>query len=77
MRRACSRWLPTWKGHPDNVAPALMGGLVISAVAEARDGQRILTHRLAPPPAAIALCIPEQPLATEAGAASVAAARLA
>ena len=54
------------EGHPDNVAPALMGGLVISAVAEARDGQRILTHRLAPPPAAIALCIPEQPLATEA-----------
>ena len=54
------------EGHPDNVAPALLGGLVISAVAEARDGQRILTHRLAPPPAAIALCIPEQPLATEA-----------
>ena len=54
------------EGHPDNVAPALLGGLVISAVAEARDGQRILTHRLAPPPAAIALCIPDQPLATEA-----------
>ena len=54
------------EGHPDNVAPALLGGLVISAVAEARDGRRILTHRLAPPPAAIALCIPEQPLATEA-----------
>ncbi len=54
------------EGHPDNVAPALMGGLVVSAVAEARDGQRILTHRLPPPPAAMALCIPDQPLATEA-----------
>ena len=53
------------EGHPDNVAPALMGGLVISALAEARDGWRILTHRLTPPPAAIALCIPDQPLATE------------
>ena len=54
------------EGHPDNVAPALMGGLVISAVAEARDGRRILTHRLPPPPVALALCIPDQPLATEA-----------
>ena len=53
------------EGHPDNVAPALMGGLVISAVAEARDGRRILTHRLPPPPVAIVLCIPDQPLATE------------
>ena len=43
-----------------------MGGLVISALAESRDGRRILTHRLTPPPAAIALCIPDQPLATEA-----------
>ncbi|MAG35236.1 MAG: homoserine kinase [Dehalococcoidia bacterium] len=54
------------EGHPDNVAPALLGGLVISALAESRDGPRILTHRLDPPPAAIALCIPDQPLATEA-----------
>ncbi len=54
------------EGHPDNVAPALMGGLVISALVDSYDGRRILTHRLTPPPAAIALCIPNQPLATEA-----------
>ena len=29
-RRSCSRWPPAIEGHPDNVAPALLGGLTSS-----------------------------------------------
>ena len=52
------------EGHPDNVAPALMGGLVVSAIEESRDGQRIVTHRLPPPEIVLVLCIPDHPLPT-------------
>jgi homoserine kinase len=51
------------EGHPDNVVPALVGGLNIIT----RDGEaRLRTLRLAPPKGlAVALCIPDRPVATE------------
>jgi homoserine kinase len=49
------------EGHPDNVAAALYGGLVVVGMG----GDRVVHVRLEPPPGIVAaLCIPEQPLPT-------------
>ncbi len=42
------------EGHGDNVAPALLGGLVIVA---GRDGE-VITHRVALPPTRVVVCVP-------------------
>ncbi len=49
------------EGHPDNVAPALYGGLV----AAARDGERVYCQRLEPPPGLMTVvAIPQCTLST-------------
>jgi homoserine kinase len=61
------------EGHPDNVAPAILGGLVIAAQGgESGDGHTVGGGPAAPvtfvrahlPPADIVLCIPDYPLPT-------------
>lgn len=47
------------EGHPDNVAPAILGGLVVAAQAPA-----VALVRVHLPPADIVLCIPDYPLPT-------------
>lgn len=42
------------EGHGDNVAPALLGGLVIVV---GRNGE-VLTHRIVPPPTRVVVCVP-------------------
>lgn len=49
------------EGHPDNVSPALLGGLVISAL---QDGQ-VLYRRIEPPPLHITIVLPGFHLATK------------
>jgi len=50
------------EGHPDNVAPALVGGLVISV----QGATGIIAKRLAPPPALSAvLFVPEHAISTK------------
>jgi homoserine kinase len=52
------------EGHPDNVAPALLGGVVVSA-----DGRPV---RLEPPPELEAvLVVPDEPVPTEAARAAL------
>lgn len=49
------------EGHPDNVAPALLGGLTVACVS----GSRALALRLDPPAGLpLAVLVPERPLAT-------------
>jgi len=49
------------EGHPDNVAPALCGGLVVAA----RDGDRVYCRRLEPPPGLMTVvAIPQCTLST-------------
>jgi len=48
------------EGHPDNVAPAILGGLVIAA----QGGVPVTFIRAHLPPADIVLCIPDFPLPT-------------
>jgi homoserine kinase len=48
------------EGHPDNVAPAILGGLVIAA----QGGVPVTFVRAHLPPADIVLCIPDYPLPT-------------
>jgi homoserine kinase len=49
------------EGHPDNVAPALLGGLVVSG----RDGEKTVAHRVDPRTGIrVVLLIPERTLAT-------------
>lgn len=43
------------EGHPDNVAPALLGGLVVSTM----DEGRVITHRLPVKPLAITVVLPD------------------
>lgn len=43
------------EGHPDNVAPALMGGLVVSTV----DGDQVLARKLPVRPLPITVVVPE------------------
>lgn len=43
------------EGHPDNVAPALMGGLVVSA----RSGGQIVAHKLPVRPLRITVVVPD------------------
>lgn len=51
------------EGHPDNVAPALLGGLVVCGA----DGERAVTKRIEPKAGlAVALLIPARELSTEA-----------
>jgi homoserine kinase len=49
------------EGHPDNVAPALLGGLVVCT--RAATGVRWM--RLAPPPLKVVLAVPDYPVSTE------------
>ena len=45
-RRGCSRSRPTLEGHPDNVAPALFGGLTIAWVTpEGPQYKKLIVHR--------------------------------
>ncbi len=52
-------WAIQAEGHPDNVAPALLGGLVVSIT----EGERVLAHKLTPradrPAMFITLILPE------------------
>jgi homoserine kinase len=50
------------EGHPDNVAAALFGGLVMVA----RHGDRLLTRRVEIPPLSVALAVPELDVSTSA-----------
>ena len=54
------------EGHPDNVAPAMLGGLVLCMA----DGERVSVHRLAPnvgrKPIFITLALPECDFPTQA-----------
>lgn len=50
------------EGHPDNVAPALLGGLVVCGA----DGDRAVAKRIEPKPGLrVVLLIPERKLSTE------------
>lgn len=54
-------WAVREEGHPDNVAPALLGGMVVCG----RDGDRTVTKRIEPPAGLkIVLLIPERTLKT-------------
>ncbi|AKX94082.1 homoserine kinase [Moorella thermoacetica] len=51
----------TLEGHPDNVAPAILGGLVASA----RDGEQVICRRLELPPGLVTVvAIPQFTLST-------------
>jgi len=50
------------EGHPDNVAAALFGGLVMVV----RNGDRLLTRRVEIPPLSVALAVPELDVSTSA-----------
>ena len=45
------RWGVAMEGHPDNVAPCVMGGIVIAAL----DGGEVTSARIDPPPAVAAV----------------------
>lgn len=49
------------EGHPDNVAPALLGGLVVCT----RTPTGVRWMRLAPPPLKVVLAVPDYPVSTE------------
>lgn len=59
------------EGHPDNVAPALLGGLVVSLV----DGEKIFAHQLPPNPKRmpihLTLALPELDFPTRAARAAL------
>jgi homoserine kinase len=50
-----------FEGHPDNITPALVGGLTISRV----EGGQVRFIRLPPPRLSAVLCVPDDPLSTE------------
>lgn len=54
------------EGHPDNIAPALLGGFCAACVAPPAAGGagQVLAVRLAPPPLAAVVAIPDRPLPT-------------
>jgi homoserine kinase len=54
------------EGHPDNVAPALCGGLCVACRVDGPDGEpHVLTVRLPPPPGVVAVvAVPDQVLET-------------
>ena len=55
------------EGHPDNVAPALLGGFCAACVTGDRptaDGPRVLTVHLPPPEVSAVVAIPRRPLPT-------------
>ena len=53
------------EGHPDNVAPALLGGLVLGVLPDAAQGPaELILRRLAPPPLAVVIVLPDFPLLT-------------
>jgi homoserine kinase len=49
------------EGHPDNVAPALLGGLVVCT----RTATGVRWMRLAPPSLKVVLAVPDYPVSTE------------
>jgi homoserine kinase len=49
------------EGHPDNVAPALLGGLVVCT----RSPSGVRWMRLAPPSLKVVLAVPDYPVSTE------------
>ncbi len=48
------------EGHPDNVAPALLGGLVISSMAD----KALITRRIDLPPLDVVICLPDITVST-------------
>mgnify|MGYP001329748617 CR=1 FL=1 len=53
------------EGHPDNVAPAMLGGLVLGVLPDAAHGPaELILRRLAPPPLAVVIVLPDFPLLT-------------
>lgn len=57
----------TLEGHPDNVTPALLGGLTVSAV---KDGQ-VIARKIPTAPVSLALAIPFFDLSTHASRAAL------
>lgn len=61
-REAAQAFLAKAEGHPDNVVPALIGGLTVSGW----EGRALRVLRVEPPPALrIALAIPSRPVPTK------------
>lgn len=56
-----------FEGHPDNVAAALCGGLVVVV----RSGDELLTERIDMPPVTVALAVPEIEYSTRAARAEL------
>ncbi|QGG47745.1 homoserine kinase [Heliorestis convoluta] len=56
----------TFEGHPDNVAPALFGGVVVSAEVQNAQGSEVVSRKIPPPYGLKALvAIPDFHLATK------------
>lgn len=48
------------EGHPDNVAPAMLGGLVLGVLPDADDGPaELIVRRMAPPPWKVVIVLPD------------------
>ena len=53
------------EGHPDNVAPAMLGGLVLGVLPDAEDGpEALIVHRMEPPPLTAVVVLPDFHLPT-------------
>lgn len=60
-REACLKLACELEGHPDNLAPAFYGGVILSSY----DGEKVETYSLESPGFFLALCIPDYPIETE------------
>jgi len=53
------------EGHPDNVAPALLGGLVLGVLPDAIHGPaELILRRMPPPRASVVVVLPDFPFLT-------------